>query len=114
MLFRSAYADGKAYIADSRYMKTKVADLLSDEYASERTKLIGEEALMPKPGTPFSGGTVYLSTADNEGNMVSFIQSNFKGFGSGVVIPGYGISLNDRAAGFVLDKNFDDYLLRGK
>ena len=109
-----AYADGKAYIADSRYMKTKVADLLSDEYASERGKLIGEEALMPKPGTPFSGGTVYLSTADNEGNMVSFIQSNFKGFGSGVVIPGYGISLNDRAAGFVLDKNSDDYLLPGK
>jgi len=109
-----AFTDGKQYVADARYMKTKVKDMLSEEYAAKRRELIGNEALQPLPGTPFSGGTVYLCTADDEGNMVSFIQSNFKGFGSGIVVPKYAISLNDRASGFSLDPKSDDYLLPGK
>ena len=73
--------------------------------------LIGEQALLPQPGNPFCGGTVYLCTADGEGNMVSYIQSNFQGFGSGIVVPGYGIAFNDRASGFTLDPQHDDYLV---
>lgn len=109
-----AYADGKQYVADIRYMKTKISDMLSEAYAGERRSLIGSRALMPQPGTPYSGGTVYMCAADAEGSMVSFIQSNFKGFGSGVVIPDYGIALNDRASGFSLDEASDDFLLPGK
>ncbi|MFA7067518.1 MAG: gamma-glutamyltransferase family protein [Acidaminococcaceae bacterium] len=109
-----AFADGKKYIADPNYMQTAVKDMLSEEYADKRRKLIGQEALQPLAGKPFSGGTVYLCTADNEGNMVSFIQSNFQGFGSGIVVPKYAISLNDRASGFSLDPQSDDYLMPGK
>ena len=109
-----AFTDGKTYVADPRYMKVQVKDMLSEEYATQRRGLIGEEALQPLPGKPFSGGTVYLCTADDEGNMVSFIQSNFQGFGSGIVEPKYAVSLNNRAVGFSLDPTSDDYLLPGK
>lgn len=105
-----AFADGMHYIADPRYMQTRVEELLSDDYAAQRRALIGETALEPTHGKPFCGGTVYLCTADNEGNMVSFIQSNYKDFGSGIVLPGYGINLNDRGAGFSLNPELDDYL----
>lgn len=105
-----AFADGMHYIADPRYMQTRVEELLSDAYAAQRRALIGEKALEPTHGKPFCGGTVYLCTADGEGNMVSFIQSNYKDFGSGIVLPGYGINLNDRGAGFSLDPELDDYL----
>ncbi|MDY4920255.1 MAG: gamma-glutamyltransferase family protein [Phascolarctobacterium sp.] len=109
-----AFADGMKYIADPRYMKTKVEELLSEEYTAERRALIGHDALDPVPGTPFCGGTVYLNAADDEGNMVSFIQSNYKDFGCGIVVPGYGLNLNCRAAGFSLDPESDDYLLPRK
>ena len=105
-----AFADGMHYIADPRYMHTKVEELLSDEYAAVRRSLISEQALEPVWGKPFCGGTVYLNSADAEGNMVSFIQSNYKDFGSGVVLPGYGINFNDRGAGFSLNPDLDDYL----
>ena len=109
-----AFSDGKAYVADPRYMKTKVNRLLSKEYADVRRREIGEQAIMPKAGNPNCGGTVYLCTADNEGNMVSFIQSNFKGFGSGIVISDYGIALNNRGNGFSLKEEDDNFLLPGK
>ena len=105
-----AFADGMHSIADPRYMQTRVEELLSDAYAAQRRALIGETALEPTHGKPFCGGTVYLCTADGEGNMVSFIQSNYKDFGSGIVLPGYGINLNDRGAGFSLNPELDDYL----
>ena len=105
-----AFADGMHYIADPRYMQTRMEELLSDAYAAQRRALIGELALEPTHGKPFCGGTVYLCTADGEGNMVSFIQSNYKDFGSGIVLPGYGINLNDRGAGFSLNPELDDYL----
>ena len=105
-----AFADGMHYIADPRYMQTRVEELLSEAYAAQRRALISETALEPTHGKPFCGGTVYLCTADGEGNMVSFIQSNYKDFGSGIVLPGYGINLNDRGAGFSLNPELDDYL----
>ncbi len=109
-----AFADGNRYVADPRYMKASVETLLSDEYAGQRRSLIGEEALPPKPGDPFRGGTIYLCTADGEGNMVSYIQSNYMGFGSGIVIPETGIALQNRGANFSLDETMENCLGPGK
>jgi gamma-glutamyltranspeptidase/glutathione hydrolase len=109
-----AYVDGKKYIADPGKMSVRVEDLLSDAYAEERRRLIGKEALQPEPGQPPQGGTVYLCTADREGNMVSFIQSNYMGFGSGLVVPGTGISLHNRGHNFSLDPAHDNCLEPGK
>lgn len=109
-----AYTDGKRYVADPDYMKMSVAQLLSDNYAAKRRALIGDTALLPQVGDPSCGGTVYLCTADGEGNMVSYIQSNYNGFGSGIVIPGTGIALNNRARNFSLDQTMENYLVPGK
>ncbi|MEJ6951630.1 gamma-glutamyltransferase family protein [Natronospora cellulosivora (SeqCode)] len=109
-----AFADGKKYISDKRDMNVKVEELLSESYATERKKLIKENALTPAPGTPPKGGTVYLATADQEGNMVSFIQSNYMGFGSGLVVPGTGIALQNRGNNFKLDPNHANCLKPGK
>lgn len=109
-----AFSDARHYVADPRFMHTRVEDMLSQAYADQRRTLIGEQALEPRWGKPFSGGTVYLCTADGEGNMVSFIQSNFRGFGSGIVIPGTGIALNDRGNNFSLDPAMDNCLAPGK
>ena len=89
-------------------------ELLADEYLAERAALIGERAGTPGPGAPDKGGTVYLCTADRDGMMVSFIQSNYLGFGSGVVVPGLGIALQNRAAGFVLDPSHPNVAAPGK
>ena len=109
-----AFADTKTYVADPRYMKTKVEDMLSEEYTARRRALIGDKALEPKAGDPSCGGTIYLCTADPEGNMVSFIQSNYTTFGAGVAIPGTGISLQNRGANFSLDERSDNCLAGGK
>ena len=109
-----AFVDGKQYITDARLMKMPVDALLSDAYADERRKLIGEQAMDPIYGTPQKGGTVYLAAADGEGNMVSYIQSNFSGFGSGMVVPGTGISLQNRGLTFSLDPDHANYLEPGK
>ncbi|WP_349305584.1 gamma-glutamyltransferase family protein [Bacillus sp. FJAT-49736] len=109
-----AFTDGKAHISDIRHMRVEVDHLLSEEYAAERRALIGEEALTPEPYTPPSGGTVYLAAADGEGNMVSFIQSNYMGFGSGIVVPGTGIALQNRGADFSLEEDHPNALKPGK
>ncbi len=109
-----AFADGQKYIADPRMMSVKVEQLLSESYAAQRRALIGEEALMPTPGDPTASGTVYLATADEDGNMVSMIQSNYMGFGSGLVVPETGIALHNRGHNFVLDINHDNALAPGK
>ncbi|MFD0679104.1 MULTISPECIES: gamma-glutamyltransferase family protein [unclassified Paenibacillus] len=109
-----AYSDGQKYIADPGKMSVKVEDLLSESYAAERRALIGKTALLPKPAQPSSGGTVYLCTADGEGNMVSFIQSNYMGFGSGLVVPGTGIALHNRGHNFSFDPAHDNCLAPGK
>ena len=69
---------------------------------------------MPEAGKPTQSGTVYLATADQYGNMVSFIQSNYMGFGSGVVIPGTGIAMHNRACNFNLDPESENCLVGGK
>ena len=109
-----AFADGQRYVTDPRFMTVSVEQLLSEEYAARRRALIGPRALTPEPGDPSCGGTVYLCTADREGNMVSFIQSNYRGFGSGVVVPGTGISLNDRGNNFTLNEEMENCLAPGK
>ncbi|MBE3590318.1 MAG: gamma-glutamyltransferase family protein [Firmicutes bacterium] len=109
-----AFADGLRYIADPRHMSVRVEDLLSPAYAEERRHQIGAAALDPAPGRPPAGGTVYLCTADAEGQMVSYIQSNYMGFGSGVVVPGTGIALQNRGHCFSLDPSHDNCLAPGK
>ncbi len=105
-----AFTDAQRYVADPGYMAVSPDQLLSEEYAAARRALIGTEALTPEYWEPVKGGTVYLCTADREGNMVSYIQSNYMGFGSGVVIPGTGISLNNRGANFYLDPSMANCL----
>lgn len=109
-----AFADGCRYITDKGHMKVTTEELLSEEYAAKRRLLMKEYASVPEAGDPNSGGTVYLCTADGEGNMVSLIQSNYKGFGSGIVVPGTGISLQNRGADFSLDEKADNCLAPGK
>lgn len=108
------FADGLAHIADAKHMRMPVANLLSDAYAAERRALIGERATRALPGSPSRGGTVYLCTADNEGNMVSLIQSNYMGFGSGLVVPGTGIALHNRGHNFTLDAAHPNCVAPGK
>ncbi|WP_129138923.1 gamma-glutamyltransferase family protein [Modicisalibacter coralii] len=109
-----AFVDGQTHITQPDHMTHDVAALLSDAYTRERRALIGERALDPSPGQPQAGGTVYLATADDDGNMVSFIQSNYHGFGSGVVVPGTGIALQNRGHNFSLDPTHDNVLAPGK
>lgn len=109
-----AFADGLRYITEEGKMNVTVQELLSEEYADARRRLIGDEALTPEPGEPRTSGTVYLATADGEGNMVSFIQSNYMGFGSGVVVPGTGIALQNRGHNFSLDPQHVNRLEPGK
>ncbi|WP_251551439.1 gamma-glutamyltransferase family protein [Neobacillus muris] len=109
-----AFADGKKYVTEPSKMTVKVDELLSEQYAAERRQLIGKTARTPEPGTPPNGGTVYLAAADNEGNMVSFIQSNYMGFGSGIVVPETGISLQNRGHDFSLNPDHDNRLEGGK
>lgn len=100
-----ALSDAEAYVADGAHMtEVTAADLLDDAYLAQRAALIDEVRAQDfNAGAPKHGGTVYLSTADASGMMVSFIQSNYAGFGSGVVVPDTGISLQNRGAGFSLD-----------
>ncbi|WP_274652718.1 gamma-glutamyltransferase family protein [Paenibacillus humicola] len=109
-----AFADGLAYITDPGSMNVTVEQLLSEHYAAERRSLIGDQALMPAPGEPQNSGTVYLAAADEEGNMVSFIQSHAGDFGSAIVIPGTGICMQNRGTGFSLDPAHPNALAPGK
>ena len=109
-----AFADGQNYITDRSKMLVAEQDLLSDTYAGKRRSLINSKAIIPETGTPPKGGTVYLATADEEGNMVSYIQSNYMGFGSGLVVPGTGIALQNRGHNFSLDPAHNNRLEPGK
>jgi gamma-glutamyltranspeptidase/glutathione hydrolase len=109
-----AFADAQRYIADPEHATVPTADLLSHAYATERRGLIGEHALEPTAGTPSRGGTVYLCAADADGMMISLIQSNYMGFGSGIVVPGTGIALQNRGAGFTLADGHPNQLAPGK
>jgi len=98
-----SFEDSLKYVTDINKMNITVSDLLSDAYAEERRKKIGKTAYMPGQVKHNDGGTVYLATADSEGNMVSYIQSNYIGFGSGLVVPGTDISLHSRGRNFSFD-----------
>ena len=109
-----AFTCGKATITDPAHMQVPVDALLSDSFADNLRSQIGPTAAEPVEILPPTGGTVYLATADGDGNMVSFIQSNYMGFGSGIVIPGTGIAMQNRGADFSLDPNHANALKGGK
>jgi gamma-glutamyltranspeptidase / glutathione hydrolase len=101
-----AYADLNRYLADPRAAKVPVKTLLSKEWAAERAKLIDpDKAACDIPAGEIAGGsdTTYLTVVDRDGNMVSLIQSNYSGFGSGIVPPGAGFVLHNRGGLFSLD-----------
>jgi gamma-glutamyltranspeptidase / glutathione hydrolase len=95
-----SFADAYEYVSDADSMRVKNADLLDKEYLRSRARLIDmKKAKAARHGTPGRGGTVYLTAADASGMMVSYIQSNYMGFGSGIVVDG--ISMQNRGYGFV-------------
>ncbi|HJV70518.1 gamma-glutamyltransferase family protein [Ideonella sp.] len=101
-----AFADVYRYVSDPASMSLRPQDLLDDTYLAERARLVDPKRARPfAPGNPVKGGTIYLTAADERGMMVSFIQSNYMGFGSGVVVPEYGISLQNRGHCFTLDEH---------
>jgi gamma-glutamyltranspeptidase/glutathione hydrolase len=110
-----AFADAQRYVADGSHMELPPQALLEPAYLKARAALIRMERAQDfNHGTPPRGGTVYLTAADAEGMMVSMIQSNYMGFGSGVVVPGTGISLQNRGAGFTLKEGHPNRVAPGK
>jgi gamma-glutamyltranspeptidase/glutathione hydrolase len=109
-----AFADALRYVADPDFVEVPTARLLDKEYAGKRRALISDRALQPEAGNPDSGGTVYLCAVDGDGMMVSYIQSNYMGFGSGIVVPGTGIALQNRGANFSLDPAHPNRIEPGK
>ena len=115
-----AFADVYRYVADARHMtEVTVAHLLDDDYLAERARgidpLRAGDFTHGVPGAFLRpGGTIYLTTADASGTMVSLIQSNYMGFGSGVVVPGTGVSLQNRGHGFSLDPTHPNVVAGGK
>jgi gamma-glutamyltranspeptidase/glutathione hydrolase len=118
---RLALADAKRYVADPEFSRIPVADLLTGEYARQRAAAISAKRSLDPPvwGDPLSLGptgtdTVYFCVADADGNACSFINSNFSGFGTGIVPEGCGFSLHNRGYGFVLDSKHPNGLAPGK
>jgi gamma-glutamyltranspeptidase/glutathione hydrolase len=110
-----AFADAYAHVADLAAMRVTPADLLDRTYLAARAKRIDpRRAQAVGPGDPPRGGTVYLCAGDASGMLVSLIQSNYMGFGSGVVVPGTGISLQNRGAGFVCEPGHVNCIAPGK
>ncbi len=112
-----AFEDRAKFYADPAFAAAPIDWLLSKDYATERRKRISMDRAMRavEPGTPpLDGDTIYLSTADREGNMVSLIQSNYRGMGSGMAPPGLGFILQDRGEMFVLDEGHANSYAPGK
>ncbi|CAN5869894.1 gamma-glutamyltransferase [soil metagenome] len=101
-----AFADVYRFVAERASMEVTTEQLLAPAYLASRAKLIDMKRAQDfGAGNPVKGGTIYLTAADENGMMVSFIQSNYMGFGSGIVVPGYGLSMQNRGHGFSLDPN---------
>jgi gamma-glutamyltranspeptidase/glutathione hydrolase len=111
-----AFADRAKYYADPLFENIPVEELISKSYAKERIKLIdaNKVAKTDEAGILKNGDTIYLTAADQYGNMISLIQSNYRGMGSGMVPPGLGFMLQDRGELFSLDKNHKNSLKGGK
>ena len=137
-----AWADRAKFYADSEFAKIPLAGLLSKDYATERRKLIDpnraakaveagappanaqlsqptrlslpDPAATPKRSPVDDGDTIYMCTADNEGNMVSLIQSNYRGMGSGIVVPGLGFMFQDRGELFSMEPDHANVYAPGK
>ena len=115
------WADRAKFYADPAFAKIPLAGLLSKDYAAERRKLIDAEISAAKPqleagnsGAQDHGDTIYMCTADDEGNMVSLIQSNYRGMGSGIVVPGLGFMFQDRGELFSMDPQHANVYAPGK
>jgi len=111
-----AFADRAKYYADPNFSSIPVQELISKEYAAERSKRIDFEksSQTDEAGILKSGDTIYLTAADQYGNMISLIQSNYRGMGSGMVPPGLGFMLQDRGELFSLDPDHKNSLEGGK
>jgi gamma-glutamyltranspeptidase / glutathione hydrolase len=113
-----AWADRAKFYADPAFAEIPLSGLLSKKYAAERRKLIdpNHAAKKVEAGNPAlnQGDTIYLCTADDEGNMVSLIQSNYRGMGSGIVVPGLGFMFQDRGELFSMDPNHANVYAPGK
>ena len=110
-----AFADVYRHVAERATMQVTPEQLLDDAYLAERARLIDPKRAQDfGPGLQPKGGTIYLTAADERGMMVSFIQSNYMGFGSGVVLPDWGLSLQNRGHGFSLDAASPNVVAPGK
>lgn len=112
---KAAFALARPHIADPEWMTTEPASLLDEGLLARLARAIRtDRASFPAAAIPSDGGTVYLTAADENGMMVSYIQSNYQGFGSGIVIPGTGISLQNRGRGFTLEEGHPNRVAGGK
>ena len=111
-----AYEDRAKYYADMKFSNIPVEDLISKEYADKRIKLINPETVLKTIDSSIleDGDTIYLTVADIYGNMISLIQSNYRGMGSGIVPDNSGFMLQDRGEMFSLDPQHRNSLLGGK
>ncbi|MDA7828418.1 gamma-glutamyltransferase [Gammaproteobacteria bacterium] len=111
-----AFADRAKYYADPDFNDIDIHYLISKEYADLRAKHINplKSSISVNAGSLKDGDTIYLTTADKEGNMVSLIQSNYRGMGSGMVPPGLGFMIQNRGELFSLDKDHANSLVGGK
>jgi gamma-glutamyltranspeptidase / glutathione hydrolase len=110
-----AFADMYAHVSDPKSMRVSSADMLDPDYLKQRAKRIDpKRAQVFGHGAPPKSGTVYLAAADASGRMVSYIQSNYMGFGSGVVVPNTGIAMQNRGACFVLAAGHPNQVGPGK
>jgi gamma-glutamyltranspeptidase/glutathione hydrolase len=113
-----AFEDRAKFYADPAFAKIPLAGLLSKDYAAQRRKLINlaRAARTYDAGNPAlkDGDTIYLCTADAEGNMVSLIQSNYRGMGSGISVPGLGFTFQDRGEMFTLEPGHANVYAPGK
>ena len=111
---KMAFADAFECVTDPEYIREDWRTLLDPAYGARRAREMGDKARTYSTGLPPKSGTVYLCCADGEGNMVSWIQSNYMGFGSGIVVDGTGIALQNRGADFSLDPAAANCLMPGK
>ena len=111
-----AFADRAKHYADPKFSKIPIEQLVSKSYAKERAALIdlAKAAQLDESGIPNGGDTIYLTAADQFGNMISLIQSNYRGMGSGMVPPGLGFMLQDRGELFSLEEDHANVIGGGK